>query len=67
MALSLFQTYSKCVYEEKSYQLHQEYPFPKAVLKDLASRPDHLHIIDNMENYHSQQTDNKAKSELEEE
>lgn len=51
--------------KKKSYQLHQEYPFPKAVLKDLASRPDHLHIIDNMENYHSQQTDNKAKSELE--
>lgn len=45
----------------------KKYPFPKAVLKDLASRPDHLHIIENMENYHSQQTDNKAKSELEEE
>lgn len=49
------------------HQLHQEYAFPKVVLKDLASRTDHLHIIDNKEICHSHQIDNKAKSDLEEE
>lgn len=46
-----FQIYNKYCYKEKSFQLYQEHAFTKATLRDLASRPDHLDIMDTIENY----------------